>query len=78
MIDTLYDSARKHDRSKNVRLKRCLAACSTSPRRGEVGARSAPGEGGRVSREIVPPHPNPLPSGERERTEIAESLANYS
>src|SRR5262249_31156033 len=37
-----------------------------SPRWGEVGARSAPGEGSMTSESPSPPHPNPLPSGERE------------
>ncbi len=40
----------------------------TSPRRGEVGERSSPGEGA-LSKNFftVPPHPNPLPQGEREK-----------
>ena len=37
-----------------------------SPRRGEDGARRAPGEGVRPVRLIAePPHPSPLPAGER-------------
>jgi hypothetical protein len=39
----------------------------TSPLGGEVGSRSDPGEGARDSRRPEPPHPNPLPPGERER-----------
>jgi penicillin-binding protein 1C len=39
---------------------------STSPRRGEVGAHGAPGEGGLPSPRLTPPHPDPLPTGERE------------
>jgi hypothetical protein len=39
---------------------------STSPQRGEVGARSAPGEGDYEFVSFVPPHPSPLPKGERE------------
>ena len=49
------------------------ATLHTSPRlRGEVGARSAPGEGGVPQCQLCKeaPHPNPLPAGgERERTE---------
>src|SRR5215813_5211280 len=37
------------------------AACSTSPRRGEVGSRSDPGEGGPVCRESLAPSPHPSP-----------------
>src|SRR5215510_2291708 len=37
------------------------AACSTSPRWGEVGARSAPGEGARAYRESAAPSPQPSP-----------------
>src|SRR5262245_16701986 len=37
------------------------AACSTSPRWGEVGARSAPGEGARAYRESLAPSPQPTP-----------------
>ena len=33
--------------------------CAPSPRRGEGG-----GEGGRIYREILTPHPTPLPMGE--------------
>src|SRR5262245_29855142 len=36
-------------------------ACSTSPRWGEVGARSAPGEGARAYRESLAPSPQPSP-----------------
>ena len=39
----------------------------TSPLEGEVGARSAPGEGAVHWHQCsFPPHPNPLPNGERE------------
>jgi squalene-hopene/tetraprenyl-beta-curcumene cyclase len=41
----------------------------TSPRGGEVGSRSEPGEGGTISetsQRPEPPHATPLPSGERE------------
>jgi hypothetical protein len=46
----------------------------TSPRRGEVErAQRSEGEGVRMLRNVSeisePPHPNPLPYGERERTE---------
>src|SRR5262249_20052354 len=46
------------------------AACSTSPRRGEVGSQSDPGEGGPIEGHL-PPHPIPLPAGEREQAEYA-------
>ncbi|WBU28680.1 UvrD-helicase domain-containing protein [Rhodopseudomonas palustris] len=42
----------------------------TSPHRGEVGERSSPGEGGRPSESAVPPHPTPLPGGEREQAAV--------
>lgn len=48
------------------------AICSsTSPRGGEVGWRSHPGEGGGrfVLIRVLPPHPTPLPLGEREQKE---------
>jgi lytic murein transglycosylase len=41
----------------------------TSPRRGEVAARSAAGEGvtiANIEQRLCPPHPTPLPCGERE------------
>jgi hypothetical protein len=31
-----------------------------------------------LSRGIEPPHPNPLPAGERERTEIAARMMSHS
>jgi pimeloyl-ACP methyl ester carboxylesterase len=47
-------------------LKRRGAASPGSPLpSGEVGARSAPGEGLRSIENPTPPHPNPLPTGER-------------
>lgn len=42
----------------------------TSPPRGEVGERSSPGEGQRSSESAVPPHPTPLPGGEREQAAV--------
>jgi hypothetical protein len=45
-------------------------AISPSPLVGEGGARSAPGEGGargKRMRKFLPPHPSPLPPGEREQ-----------
>ena len=40
----------------------------TSPRRGEVDMRSMSGEGEQTDVRSVPPHPIPLPDGEREQT----------
>src|SRR5262249_45201981 len=57
--------------------RRCSCRSFTSPRRGEVGARSAPGEGVRVYREAVTPHLIPPPGGEREQTEYADRLSNH-
>ena len=42
----------------------------TSPPRGEVGERSSPGEGERTLASAVPPHPTPLPGGEREQAAV--------
>ena len=43
-------------------------AAVTSPRRGEVDMRSMSGEGEQTDVRSVPPHPIPLPDGEREQT----------
>src|SRR5262249_41975502 len=45
-----------------------------TPRRGEVGAHGAPGEGASDWRSAThgPPHPTPLPAGEREPAAFAE------
>ena len=52
-------------RQKPVRPRKGVtrgdATCSTSPRRGEVGARSAPGEGEQAYRESITPSPHPSP-----------------
>ena len=46
---------------------------------GEVGARSAPGEGLHINDRAKPPHPNPLPaSGEREHTAVAATALTQS
>src|SRR5262245_55017471 len=53
-------------------MLRGRAACSTSPQRGAVGTRSVPGGGGdEIIGGHLPPHPNPLPSGEREQAAFA-------
>jgi uncharacterized protein len=44
-----------------------------SPRAGEGG-----GEGGTTSRSLEPPHPNPLPAGEREHAEQATPHLPYT
>jgi hypothetical protein len=49
----------------------------TSPRRGEVDARSAPGEGGGYTEGPEPPHPTPLPCGERELA-VLVALPSYT
>ncbi|RTL79755.1 MAG: hypothetical protein EKK35_09360 [Bradyrhizobiaceae bacterium] len=50
-------------------------ALFTSPRRGEVGLRSNPGEGDRILlRASSAPHPNPLPIGEREQSARTASI----
>ena len=46
----------------------------TSPLGGEVGERSSPGEGVLTHlMSAVPPHPDPLPQGEREKKRGADS-----
>jgi 16S rRNA (uracil1498-N3)-methyltransferase len=53
------------------------AANSASPLPlGEVGVRSTPGEGLRSIESLSPPHPNPLPNGEREHTAVAAAASN--
>src|SRR5262245_3777788 len=48
----------------------CQATCSTSPRWGEVAPKArVRGQGPFESH--LPPHPTPLPKGEREQTEFA-------
>src|SRR5215813_10609370 len=53
------------------------ATCSTSPRWGEVGARSAPGEGEQTCRESLAPSPQPSPlRGEGARPVLGFPSAN--
>src|SRR5262245_44357647 len=47
---------------------------STSPLWGEVGARSAPGEGSMTIESPRPPHPNPLPNQSRMFPTLADSI----
>ena len=48
-----------------LRLLAQAPSSFTSPHRGEVGLRSNPGEGEQLDDMTVPPHPKPLPTGER-------------
>src|SRR5262249_30711584 len=55
------------------------AACSTSPQRGEVGARSARGGGGRLYRESLSPLTPPLsPAGRGSRPRTRQVRAPAS
>ena len=48
-------------------MYRCAAnSVFTTPLGGEVGERCEPGEGDWVAERVEPPHPKPLPQGERE------------
>jgi DNA helicase-2/ATP-dependent DNA helicase PcrA len=49
-------------------------AAVTSPRRGEVDMRSMSGEGEQADGRSVPPHPTPLPDGEREQVSSVATL----
>ena len=56
-----------------------LAALPSSPLPwGEVGSRSEPGEGLRPIDSHLPPHPNPLPKGERELCLRSDAIQNTS